>query len=197
MAHPALARDDAGMRIASTLSLLVACAAPARVATAPATPVAACASPEHRQLDFWVGSWDVAIRARSAPMADTWAEAKGTQRVEAVLGGCAIAEHFEASGPQQPWAGRSYSSWQPALGKWRQTWVDDQGSYLAFTGGVEDGTFVLYGEPFEASGKQVQMRMAFRDVTADSIHWVWERTVDGGATWSPSLIIDYRRAERR
>src|SRR5215470_3060682 len=124
------------------LALLVA-VAPA----AGAAPSASCGAPEHRQLDFWVGDWDLVVRARSAPGKDDWGEAKGTQHIEAILGGCAISETFAADGPQEPWAGRSYSSYQPAQKAWRQTWVDDGGGYLAFTGGVEGGTMALYGEP--------------------------------------------------
>jgi hypothetical protein len=32
------------------------------------------------------------------------------------------------------------------------------------------------------------------DFQADSLLWRWERTVDAGATWTPMMIIEYRRA---
>lgn len=152
-----------------------------------------CASAEHRQLDFWIGTWDVTIRARQSPTSDAWGEASGTQRIEAILGGCAIAEHFTADGPAQPWAGNSYSVWQPQLGKWRQTWVDDGGSYLAFTGGIEDGVMRLYGEPRTVNGETVQMRMVFEDVTADTLHWQWQRSTDDWKTFTAMMTIDYKR----
>ncbi len=38
-----------------------------------------------------------------------------------------------------------------------------------------------------------EMRMVFLAVTATALRWGWQRTVDGGATWSPMMIIDYRR----
>ncbi len=173
---------------------LVACAACA----GPAPPVVAsksCATPAHRQLDFWIGDWDVDVRARASPTSDAWGTAHGHQHVEAILGGCAIAEHFTADGPQQPWAGASYSMWQPTAGKWRQTWVDDSGSYLAFTGGLEDGVMTLYGEPREQDGKHIQMRMVFLDVTHDALRWEWQRSEDGGP-YAPMMTIAYRRATR-
>ena len=117
----------------------------------------------------------------------------GLLQIEAILGGCAISENFTADGPGVPWAGKSYSVWQPALAKWRQTWVDDQGGYLAFTGGVEDGVMALYGEPRQKDGKEIRMRMVFLDVTPTSMRWEWQRTVDGGATWEPQMVIDYAR----
>jgi hypothetical protein len=182
--------------------LLSSCSAPAP--SPPVKPAAvveptsavvkpACASPEHRQFDFWIGDWDVAIRARKSPTSDEWGEAKGRQRIEAILGGCAISENFSADGPKEPWAGKSYSSWQPQLGKWRQTWVDDGGSFLAFTGGVEDGVMTLYGEPRTVKDVSFQMRMVFKNVTADSLLWEWQRSADEWKTATVMMSIDYKR----
>jgi hypothetical protein len=175
-----------------------ACAGP--VAPAASAPPAAprgspsCTAPAFRQLDFWIGDWDVTVHARSAPTSDQWADARGHQHVEAILGGCAISERFTAEGPPTPWAGASYSMWQPALGAWRQTWVDDSGSYLAFQGGLENGAFTLYGEPREVNGAQIQKRMVFREVTATSLRWSWEQSDDHWATATPLMRIDYRRS---
>jgi hypothetical protein len=180
-----------------TVVLLCACSQPKPPPRAPApaapTIVAACNTPEHRQFDFWIGDWDVRVRARTAPDKEDWGEAKGTQHIEALLGGCAIAEHFAADGPPAPWAGKSYSAFQPKLGKWRQTWVDDQGSYIALTGGVEAGVMTLYGEPRTANDKTIQMRMVFQNVTKSSLHWEWQRTEDNWATSVAMMTIDYRR----
>jgi hypothetical protein len=167
-------------------------AAPA--AAPPSAPSAACATPEHRAFDFWIGTWDVKVLTRKDP-AQPWIASAGTQRVESILGGCVISEHFAADGPQAPWAGKSYSMWQPALGTWRQTWVDDQGSFLAFTGGVENGAMTLYGEPFEKAGKRVEMRMVFRDVTPDAMTWEWQKKNDAGG-WDAQMVIEYRRHAR-
>jgi hypothetical protein len=167
-----------------------ATATPAPVTT---TPKPACASAERRQLDFWIGDWDVAIRARASPTSEQWGHSKGRQRIEAILDGCAIAETFTADGPQAPWAGRSYSSWQPALGKWRQTWVDDSGGYIALTGGIENGDMTLYGEPRTVNGESFQMRMVFKNVTADALLWEWQRSTDSWKTHIVMMAIDYKR----
>jgi hypothetical protein len=167
--------------------LLAACAKPLPAES----PSTSCTAAEYRQLDFWIGDWDLVVRARPTPGAP-WAEAKGLQHVESILGGCAISERFRADGPGAPWAGRSYSMWQPALKAWRQTWVDDSGSYLAFTGGVDGDVMTLVGEPRDQDGHHIQMRMVFLDVTARSLRWEWQRQTDGGA-WDPQMIIEYRR----
>ena len=179
------------MRSVLVLLVLSSCVPASR--PPPATIKPACASAEHRQLDFWIGQWDVTVRARQSPTSESWAEAHGTQRVEAILGGCAIAEYFAAEGPQAPWAGRSYSVWQAPAGKWRQTWVDDSGNYLAFTGGLENGIMTLYGEPRTVDGATVQMRMVFRNVMPDSLRWEWQRSTDVWQTHTLMMTISYQR----
>jgi len=181
------------MRRALVLFLLTGLAAtPAAAAPTPAAEARPCAAPQHRQLDFWIGDWDLVIRVRRGPEADTWLQARGTQHIEPILGGCAISETFSADGPGDPWAGRSYSMWVPALGKWRQTWVDDQGEYLAFTGGVEHGVMTLVGEPRHKNGRTLRMRMVFLDVKPDSLRWEWQRDT-GHSRWRPMMVIEYRR----
>ncbi len=36
--------------------------------------------------------------------------------------------------------------------------------------------------------------MVFSDIEADAFRWRWERSEDGGTTWSELWVIDYRRA---
>ena len=141
---------------------------------------------DRRDFDFWIGDWDLTIRARPAPD-KPWVTARGTNRIWSSHAGCVIEEHFHADGPQEPWNGHSDSVF--ANGAWRQTWVDDQGEYLVFTGGMDAGRMVLVGE---AQGS-VRKRMVFSDMARDSLKWTWERTDDGGKTWTPMMTIDYRR----
>ncbi|MFN0249402.1 MAG: DUF1579 family protein [Kofleriaceae bacterium] len=179
------------------LCLLLACSRPPATVPVPAPPATskACSSSEHRQLDFWIGDWDVVVRARASPTSDQWGDAKGRQKIEAILGGCAISENFFADGPQTPWTGRSYSSWQALLGKWRQVWVDDQGGFLAFIGSVENGVMTLYGESHSKDGKAIQMRMVFLDVKPGSLRWQWQRTEDDWKTSTVMMHIAYTRRD--
>jgi hypothetical protein len=182
---PALVRA-----ISCGLCVLLGCAH--STATPPSATTAACAEPERRQLDFWIGNWDLVIRQRADPKSDEWSEAKGTNSIRATLSGCAIEENFHGDGPGAPWAGRSFSTWEPLTRQWRQTWVDDSGSYLAFRGGPEGGGFVLLGEP----KPDRQMRMVFSQITPDSIFWTWERRSEGGSDWAPVMTIAYTRRNR-
>jgi len=152
-----------------------------------------CTSAEHRQMDFWLGDWDAVVKARKAPGKDEWVEAKGSNHVSVSDNGCTIVEDFHAAGPAAPWTGRSISQFQPKAGKWRQTWVDESNSFLAFVGGQEGKDFALYGEA--RNGRQ--MRMVFADIRLQGFTWRWEASLDGGKTWQPQMLIEYKRHEDR
>lgn len=151
----------------------------------------ACTSLHHHQFDFWLGDWKVDIHSRKSQTSEEWVESLGSNRVTTSMNGCVIEEQFLGAGGGSPtWSGRSWSMWIPAREVWRQTWVDDSGAYLAFTGGMEAGQMKLTGEP-SPDGKT--MRMVFADITRDHISWRWEATRDGGATWRAMMRIEYHR----
>lgn len=139
----------------------------------PATPESA----EARRLDFWIGDWDV-----------TWPGGRGRNNVHWDLGGHVVVERFTSPGL----TGMSVSTFDATGGKWRQTWVDDQGGYLDFTGGFENGRMVLSRVAVE-NGKKVHQRMVWFNVTEDAFDWSWERSEDGGATWKVVWPIHYAR----
>jgi hypothetical protein len=45
----------------------------------------------------------------------------------------------------------------------------------------------------ERQGKRFKQRMIFQDVKKDSLTWRWQRSDDGGATWTTQWEIAYRR----
>lgn len=147
-----------------------------------------CQTPEADGLDFWVGTWDLRWTAASG-------EGAGTNVITRDLGGCVIHERFQDI--NTGFAGESVSVYTPS--GWRQTWVDNSGGYLLFTGDThDDGTVSeMRMAPFEnASGEMQTNRMMWEDVTDDSLTWRWQASTDDGATWSDTWVIYYtRRAE--
>ena len=74
------------------------------------------------QFDFWLGEWDCA-----------WGEdGKGSNRIERILDGKVIQENFDGS----DFLGISVSVWDSHRKLWCQTWVDNSGAYLDFTGSL-------------------------------------------------------------
>jgi hypothetical protein len=134
------------------------------------------------ELDFWLGEWDA-----------TWGDAgRGTNRLTRILGGRVVREEFCGGVPNGRLEGLSVSVYDPDRRSWRQTWVDDQGSYLDFVGDRVDGCF-SFARRAPEDGPNVLQRMVFRDVRPDAFRWTWERSDDGGATWSIGWEIAYTR----
>jgi len=156
-----------------------------------APPAAPCAGTEFRQLDFWVGEWDVSWPASPSSPAGT-----GTNRIEKILDGCVVSENFEANGPSAL-VGKSHSTFDPKWKKWRQTWVDNQASYLDFVGDFSRPAEKIFAmDSFAPDGKPVKLRMVFKNIAPDSFDWSWERSTDGGKSWKVQWPIHYTRKKR-
>jgi len=172
------------MRAMTRAALFAASVAVAASAHAQAT-APPCDGPEAHQLDFWVGEWELAYSENGKP-------ATSRNRVTKILDGCVILEEFDGA-PGTPLKGRSVSMYDRASGRWKQTWVDNSGDYLDFTGGLEDGRMVFAREA-QRDGKPFRQRMVFEDVKRESLRWLWQRSDDGGRTWKTLWEIAYRRA---
>jgi hypothetical protein len=176
------------MRAALALLPLVLCLVPVptRAALPDTAPSSPCLLPEQKQLEFWIGDWDL-----------TWPSEKpaefdhGTNRIRRVLENCVVEENFSAESAGHL-RGKSVSLFDVASGKWKQTWVDNEGGYLDFTGEFKDGEMILAHE-FVRDGKPVQQRMVFKNITADELDWSWESSTDGGKTWQVKWPIHYKR----
>jgi hypothetical protein len=169
------------------VKFLAAAAAAMLAATSAAAqtlPAYGCGSPESKQFDFWIGEWDLSY-------VEDGKAGKSRNRITKSLDGCAILEEFSGA-PGTKLDGRSLSTYDRLTRKWKQTWIDNTASYLDFTGGFRDGTMVLVREA-ETTGGKFHQRMVFQDIKRDSLKWLWQRSDDGGRTWSTQWEIDYRR----
>ena len=114
-----------------------------------------CSEPEQRQLDFWIGSWDLTWPGNTAGQL-----AHGTNNVTRILDGCVVQENF-SGGDAMPLRGLSVSLFNARSGKWQQTWVDDRGGVLEFSGEFKDGALRLQAEQLGQNGKKMLQRMTF------------------------------------
>ena len=141
-----------------------------------------CAAPEMRQLDFWIGEWDL-----------TWGDSgTGINVITAELNDCVILENFTTH-DSIPFRGISVSTYNRKLGKWQQTWVDTEGNYLDFVGGLSEGKMILSRETVDSEGKLVLFRMVFQNIMENSLDWNWEKSPDNGHTWETLWEIHYKR----
>lgn len=168
------------------MKTLLCAAATLFAATAAHAQTYGCDSPESKQLDFWLGEWELSYLQDGKP-------GKSRNRIAKTLDGCAVLEEFTGA-PGTKLDGRSYSTYDRLTRRWKQTWVDNTASYLDFAGGLQDGQMVFARE-MQRDGKAIGQRMVFRDVKRDSLKWLWQRSDDGGKSWTTQWEIDYRRVK--
>lgn len=150
----------------------------------PDTTKPPCSAPAASQFDFWVGEWQL-----------SWADSgRGTNIITKPFGSCVIQEQFRDLAPNSL-VGLSVSVYDGATEQWQQTWVDNQGGYMVFTGGFADKKMILSRETTRPDGTPVTQRMVFRDITAESLIWDWEASTDGGKSWNTNWQIRYQRVK--
>jgi hypothetical protein len=150
-------------------------------------PVAPCSEAQQKQLDFWVGSWDLTWPGNSSGEI-----AHGTNNVTRILAGCVVQENF-SGGTAMPLRGMSVSLFNPRSGKWQQTWVDNEGAYLDFVGEFKDGQMTLSREVTKPDGSKVIQRMVYKNIMPTEFDWSWESSSDGGKTWKVIWPIHYQK----
>ena len=132
--------------------------------------------PRARELDFWVGEWDVFNPAGVKV---------GQSKVESILAGCVVLENWTA---RVGHAGKSFNLWDRAAGEWRQTWVNDQGQLTEYHGRFEDGAM-----RFLAKDGAKWTRLVFTRLPGGSVRQFFETSADAGRTWTPSFDGKYVR----
>ena len=141
----------------------------------------AAGTSEQRQFDFWLGEWDL-----------SWGDgATATNSVYRDFDGHVIVESFDGR-PALELQGTSLSTYDPASGKWKQTWVDNQGSHYEFAGAFRAGEMELRTET-EVCGRPTLLRMRWFNIREDALDWAWERSDDGGQHWTPLWEVAYSR----
>jgi hypothetical protein len=145
---------------------------------APAKP---CGSqPEYRQLDFWIGEWDVEVKGQQA----------GTSSIQVILGKCVILENWAGAKGMN---GKSFNIYNAAKGKWQQTWVDDTGGVLEFTGEYKEGAMRFLAEVPRKDGRKTLNRMTFSPLAEGRVRQLIEASKDDGKTWQVSFDGTYVR----
>ena len=179
------------LHTALALLLLQETAPPANPASpSAASPSAAavtkpkpCASPLHRQFDFWLGHWDV-----TGP----GGKFAGINRIELVDDGCALYESWSSG--VGGYTGRSLNS-VGGDGRWHQTWVDSSGGRLELAGALVDGKMILEGDsPATTVGAPpVKNRITWTPQADGTVRQHWEASSDGGKSYTTAFDGLYHR----
>jgi len=155
---------------------LAAAAGDAPAASPPSPrPPKACAAPEYRQFDFWLGDWTVT---------DPKGDVAGTNVITLEMGGCVLHEHWVGS---KGGNGESFNIYDGATKQWHQTWVDNGGTLLSLNGGLVDGRMVLSGPGQGPKGEPITNRIAWEKLADGRVRQKWDVSSDGGKTWTNSF----------
>lgn len=154
-------------------------AAPAQTPNAPKP--APCSATEYRQFDFWIGDWDT--YEAGAP-----GKIVARNRVDSILGGCALREVYEQ---EDGLTGQSFTIYDAARKVWHQTWVTNRGQLLVLEGGRQGDRVVLTGAEQSAGGASRLVRGVWARVEG-GVRETAETSSDGGRTWKPLFDIMFR-----
>ena len=165
---------------ATIAAAAVACLLPPWVTAADPSSISRdCATPEHRQLDFWIGDWDT--YESDTPGGVSIART----RVEPIAGGCALRETYEQN---DGLIGDSILSYDPVRKHWQQTWVTNRGALMVIVGNFKDGELVLQGDVHLKDGSSVMQRITWK-AQGTGVRESAVLSKDGGKTWTPAFDV--------
>jgi tetratricopeptide (TPR) repeat protein len=144
-----------------------------------------CAStPENRQFDFWLGEWNVETTQGGVPA--------GQSKIALILGDCVVQENWQSDG--NPYAGKSYNTYNTALKRWEQYWVDNSAGNIFFYGGLKDGLMDYWTDEIpQPTGPALKRHLQFIKLSPDKVRQFSQVSTDGGTTWKPEYDFTYLR----
>ena len=150
-----------------------------------------CSGARFALLDFWIGEWDVFVGSQLI----------GRNRIEKVLDGCAVIEHWSEQGVE---TGMSLFYYSPSSRHWRQVWVTTSATTLFGTKEKRlvwaDSTSVRFaGElgPTDSLGTAVLDRTTLTSLGDGTVRQVIEASRNGGSTWAVTFDAIYKRKPQK
>jgi len=140
---------------------------------------------ENRQLDFWLGEWDVSTTQGGVPA--------GTSKIELILEDCVVQENWKSL--NSPYSGKSYNIYDAALKRWEQYWVDNVGGNIFFHGELsKDGVMDYWTDDIpQSGGAPLRRHLQFIPMGADKVRQFSRGSTDGGKTWNVEYDFTYVR----
>jgi tetratricopeptide (TPR) repeat protein len=137
-------------------------------------------SAEARQLDFWVGDWDVF---------NPQGQKAGTNTVQLFSDGCGLLENWTGSLGGD---GKSINFYDAGTQKWYQSWTGTGGGALRYAGNFREGAMRFEGETI-ANGKKTLQKLTFTKIDENTVRQLFEASNDDGKTWAVTYDLKYVR----
>ena len=139
-------------------------------------------SADARQLDYWLGDWGVA----SPGMAG-----KGHSTVHLSLDKCLVIESWGSDTSAHE--GENFLAYNGEDKAWYGLLVDNHGRVHMMKGSVAPGTAEFQGPARDKSGSEVLKKVRVARLNADNVEQIWEKSTDGGVTWTTDFKMEYVR----
>jgi len=138
--------------------------------------------PEYRQLDFWVGDWEVFDGVQKV----------GDSSVQLILKDCVVLENWtDLTGSQ----GKSFNKYNPNSKKWEQFWVEDNGATNYFYGSLVDGEMRYELTRPRKDGSTLMRHMTFSRLPNGEVRQYSQASTDLGKTWSTEYDFTYHKRQ--
>ena len=141
-------------------------------------------NPENRQFDFWLGEWKVETTQGAIPA--------GQSKIELILADCVVLEQWQSNG--NPYSGKSYNTYDAALKRWEQFWVDNVGGNIFFYGNLKEGVMDYYTDELpQPDGTKLKRHLQFFKLGPDKVRQFSQGSTDDGKTWHVEYDFTYLR----
>lgn len=145
-------------------------------------PACPCCDEEYKQFDFWVGDWVVYAKGKMA----------GYNKITKIEDGCVLRENWKSF--DSSYSGSSYNFYDKVDKKWKQVWIDNQGTVLELSGRFENGRMVLQSKEKKApDGNNIINRITWYENDDGTVRQLWEQSNDGGIAFTVAFDGLYRR----
>lgn len=157
---------------------------------------------EHRQYDFWLGRWEGNWRRREEGAFFHQAEGnRADHDLVPILDGKALVELVSGQKPGatgRKTRGFSVRYYDPHAERWvmAQNWPapNTSGGFLDQLRGRETwGRIEVYSTYRDGEERKITRRYSFSDIRPGAFRWDDHYTGDGGVSWHPGSIVEFRR----
>ncbi len=138
--------------------------------------------PAEKQMDFWLGTWEVTRASGDGPVAKNV--------IDRDLDDQMILETYTAPG----FKGVSMHYYDPSRKHWAQFWVDTRGVSVLTYATFREGALRGEGERILPDGKACLTRFVITPNADGSVRQFIENSTDEGKTWTTYFDGSYRRA---
>ena len=121
-----------------------------------------CCLPQHRQFDFWIGTWDVNNASGTKV---------GTNTISSTLNGCLITEKWVSESGN---IGTSYNYFDVSDSTWNQVYIDNVGTVLLLKGQFVNEKMILSSDLVKTSTNEYRNRITWSQDSTGNVTQLWE-----------------------